>query len=58
MENSQRDGYHHLRNLYAGQEATLRTRHGTVDWFIIEKRVFVKWSICQLRKEYIFVKAV
>ena len=22
-----------LRNLYAGQEATLRTRHGTMDWF-------------------------
>ena len=22
-----------LRNLYAGQEATVRTRHGTVDWF-------------------------
>ena len=22
-----------LRNLYAGQEATLRTRHGTTDWF-------------------------
>ena len=21
-----------LRNLYAGQEATLRTRHGTTDW--------------------------
>ena len=22
-----------LRNLYAGQEATVRTRHGTTDWF-------------------------
>ena len=22
-----------LRNLYAGQEATLRTRHGITDWF-------------------------
>ena len=22
-----------LRNLYAGQEATVRTRHGTIDWF-------------------------
>ena len=22
-----------LRNLYAGQEATIRTRHGTMDWF-------------------------
>ena len=24
-----------LRNLYAGQEATVRTRHGTTDWFHI-----------------------
>ena len=23
----------HLRNLYAGQEATVRTKHGTTDWF-------------------------
>jgi len=22
-----------LKNLYAGQEATVRTRHGTLDWF-------------------------
>ena len=28
-----------LRNLYAGQEATVRTGHGTMDWFKIEKRV-------------------
>ena len=27
-----------LRNLYAGQEATLRTGHGTTDWFQIGKR--------------------
>ena len=26
-----------LRNLYAGQEATVRTGHGTTDWFHIEK---------------------
>ena len=26
-----------LRNLYAGQEATVRTRHGTMDWFQIGK---------------------
>ena len=26
-----------LRNLYAGQEATLRTGHGTTDWFQIGK---------------------
>ena len=28
-----------LRNLYAGQEATLRTGHGITDWFKIEKGV-------------------
>ena len=28
-----------LRNLYADQEATLRTLHGTTDWFKIVKRV-------------------
>ena len=30
-----------LRNLYAGQEATFRTGHGTTDWFQIGK------GICQ-----------
>ena len=30
-----------LRNLYAGQEATVRTGHGTTDWFLIGK------GICQ-----------
>ena len=28
-----------LRNLYAGQEATVRTRHGTMDWLKIGKGV-------------------
>ena len=28
-----------LRNLYAGQEATVRTAHGTAGWFQIGKRV-------------------
>ena len=28
-----------LRNLYAGQEATVRTGHGTTDWFQRGKRV-------------------
>ena len=28
-----------LRNLYAGQEATVRTGHGTTDWFKISKGV-------------------
>jgi hypothetical protein len=52
VENSERYGNHltwwvrdHLtcilRNLYAGQEATVRTGHGTTDWFQIGK------GICQ-----------
>ena len=28
-----------LRNMYAGQEATVRTGHGTMDWLQIGKRV-------------------
>ena len=28
-----------MRNLYAGQEATVRTGHGTTDWFQIRKGV-------------------
>ena len=28
-----------LRNLYAGQEATVKTLYGTTDWFKIEKGV-------------------
>ena len=28
-----------LKNLYAGEEATVRTRHGTMDWFQIGQRV-------------------
>ena len=44
VENSERDGntrppYLPLRNLYAGQEATVRTRHGSTDWFEIGKGV-------------------
>ena len=31
-----------LRNLYAGQEATVRTGHGTTDWFQIEQ------GVCQI----------
>ena len=29
-----------LRNLYAGQEATVRTLHGTMDWFKIGKEIY------------------
>ena len=44
METSERDGNTNhltclLRNLYAGQEATVRTGHGTTDWFQIGKGV-------------------
>ena len=35
-----------LRNLYAGQEATVRTGHGTTDWFQKEKK-YVKAVYCQ-----------
>ena len=28
-----------LRNMYSGQEATVRTRHGTTNWFNIGKSV-------------------
>ena len=44
MENSERDGKTReadlpLRNLYTGQEATVRTGHDTTDWFQIAKEV-------------------
>ena len=44
MENSERDGNTRppdlpLRNLYAGQEATVKTGHGITDWFQIGKGV-------------------
>ena len=43
VENSSRGGNTkpptHLRNLYARQEATVRTEHGTTDWFQIGKGV-------------------
>ena len=41
MENYERDGHLIclLKNLYAGQEATVRTGHGTTDWFQIGKGV-------------------
>ena len=34
-----------LRNLYAGQEATVRSRHGTTDWFQIGKE-YIKAVYC------------
>ena len=50
-----------LRNLYAGQEATVITRHGTTDWFQIGKGVpqGCIWSPClfNLYAEYIMRNA-
>ena len=50
-----------MRNLYAGQEATVRTGHGTTDWFQIGKgvRQVCIWSPClfNLYAEYIMRKA-
>ena len=50
-----------LRNLYAGQEATVRTGHGTTDWFQIGKRVrqgcILSPCLFKLYAEYIMRKA-
>ena len=50
-----------LRNLYAGQEATIRTGHGTTDWSQIEKGVPQGWMLSpclfNLCAEYIMRKA-
>ena len=50
-----------LRNLYAGQEATVRTGHGTTDWFQIGKGVHQGYilSLClfNLYAEYIMKNA-
>ena len=40
-----------LRNLYAGQEATVRTRHGTTDWFQIGKGVYIVTLLFNLYAE-------
>ena len=50
-----------LRNLYAGQEATVRTGHGTTDWFQIGKGVhqgcILSPSLFNLHAEYIMRNA-
>ena len=50
-----------LRNLYAGQEATVRTGHGTTDWFQIGKEVcqgcILSPSLFNLYAEYIMRNA-
>ena len=50
-----------LRNLYAGQEATVRTGHGTTDWFQIGKGVrqgcILSPCLSNLYSEYIMRNA-
>ena len=50
-----------LRNLYAGQEATFRTEHGTTDWFQIGKGVgqgcILSPCLFNLNAEYIMPNA-
>ena len=50
-----------LRNLYAGQEATVRSGHGTTDWFQIGKGVLQGYilspSLFNLYAEYIMRNA-
>ena len=66
VENSERDGIPDhltclLRNLYAGQEATVRTGHGTTDWFQIGKGVrqgcILSSCLFNLYAEYIMKNA-
>ena len=50
-----------LRNLYVGQEATVRTGHGRTDWFIIGKEVhqacILPPCLFNLHAEYIMQNA-
>ena len=50
-----------LRNLYSGQEATVRTRHGTTNWFKIGKGVhqgcILSPCLLNLDAEYIMQNA-
>ena len=66
MENSLRDGNTDhltclLRNLYEGQEATVRSGHGTRDWFQIGKGVrqggILSPCLFNLNAEYIMRNA-
>ena len=67
MENSSRDvNTDHLtcllRNLCAGQEATVRTGHETIDWFQIRKRIrqgcILSPCLFNLYAEYIMQNAM
>ena len=66
MENSERDGNTRPpdlppEKLYAGQEATLTTGHGTTDWFQIQKGVYqgciLSLGLFNLCAEYIIQNA-
>ena len=50
-----------LRNLYSGQEATVRNGHGTTDWFQIGKGVYqgciLLLCLFNLYAEYIMINA-
>ena len=46
-----------LRNLFAGQEATVRTGHGTTDWFQTGKGCILLPCLFNLSTEYIMRNA-
>ena len=46
-----------LRNLYAGLEATVRTGHGTTDWFQMGKGCILSPCLFNLYAEYIMRNA-
>ena len=46
-----------LRNLYAGQEATVRTGYGTINWFQIGKWCVLSSCLFNLYAEYIMRNA-
>ena len=50
-----------MRNQYAGQEATVRTEHGTTDWFQTEKGIpqgcILSLGLFNLYAEYIMRNA-
>ena len=45
-----------LRNLYGGQEAAVRTGHGTIDWFQIEKEVHQGFGIVNKAEIDVFLE--
>ena len=66
LENSERDGNTthltcFLRNLYTSHEATVRTEHGTTDWFQIGKGIhqgcILSPCLFNLYAEYIMINA-